>query len=204
MILGSGPKPLAADIAIQIPSKDQTAKVAEVRPAHASANRQPDSSLDPKEEIVEPVTTAPPSPSAQPLQQPAASVPAQAKVKDADKPSAGVQAAPAAKAEAKPVDLPDEAARAKALLEGKPDPKPVEKETGRFGIQWAALATKDKVDELQAKLKQAGIKSITQKVVIDSGQRTRIRVGPFSSKEEAEKVRAKIVRLGLNGTVVPA
>lgn len=204
MILDSEPKPLADDIAIQIPSKDKPAKAAEARPANASANRQPDSSLDAKEEIVEPVTTAPKSPSVQPTQQPAATVTAQAKVKDADKPSAGAPAAPAAKAEAKSVESPDEAARAKALLEGKPDPKAAEKNSGKFVIQVAALATKDKVDELQAKLKQAGIKSYTQKVATDSGQRTRIRVGPFSSKEEAEKVRAKIVKLGLNGTVVPA
>lgn len=68
----------------------------------------------------------------------------------------------------------------------------------------AALATKEKVDELQTKLKGAGIKSYTQKLATASGQRIRIRVGPFGSKDEAEKVRARIVKLGLNGTLVPA
>ncbi|WP_323510346.1 SPOR domain-containing protein [Glaciimonas sp. CA11.2] len=32
----------------------------------------------------------------------------------------------------------------------------------------------------------------------------RIRVGPFSSKEEAEKARAKLVPLGLSGSLLPA
>jgi len=70
-------------------------------------------------------------------------------------------------------------------------------------LQVAALATQDKVDELQEKLKEAGIKSFTQKVPTQAGERTRIRVGPFNSKEEAEKVRAKLTKLGLNGSLVP-
>ncbi|HZW14208.1 MAG TPA: SPOR domain-containing protein [Noviherbaspirillum sp.] len=199
MILDSEPKPLADDIAIQIPSKDKPAKAADAKPANASVNRQPDSSLDAKEEIIEPSPAQTKAPLAQ---QPAP--PAQAKVKDADKPNSGSQSALNAKADAKPTEHADDGARARALLEGKADPKAAEKSNGKFVIQVAALATKDKVDELQAKLKQAGIKSYTQKVATESGERTRIRVGPFSSKEEAEKVRAKIVKLGLNGTVVPA
>ncbi len=98
-----------------------------------------------------------------------------------------------------------DAARAKALLEGKPDPvKTAEKKSGKFVIQVAALASKEKVDELQSRLKGAGIKSYTQKVATSSGDRIRIRVGPFASKEEAEKIRAKVNKLGLNGTLVPA
>jgi DedD protein len=53
------------------------------------------------------------------------------------------------------------------------------------------------VDELREKLKKAGISSFTQKA--PTGGVTRIRVGPFSSKEEAEKVRAKLTGMGLNG-----
>lgn len=199
MILDSEPKPLADDIAIQIPSKDKPAKAADAKPANASANRQPDSSLDAKEEIVEPAPAenkAPPAPQPVP--------PAQVKTKEADKPTPATSPAQHAKADAKPTEHSDDGARAKALLEGKADPKAAEKNSGKFVIQVAALAAKDKVDELQSKLKQAGIKSYTQKVATESGERTRIRVGPFSSKEEAEKVRAKIVKLGLNGTVVPA
>ena len=71
-------------------------------------------------------------------------------------------------------------------------------------VQVAALAAQDKVDELQDKLKSAGIASFTQKISTDSGSRTRIRVGPFSSKEEADRVRAKLSRIGLTGTLVPA
>ena len=98
-----------------------------------------------------------------------------------------------AKAEAKPNDD----ARALAILEGKPA------DNQKYVLQVAALAAQDKVDELQEKLKEAGIKSFTQKVPTAQGERTRIRVGPFNSKEEAEKVRAKLTKLGLNGSLVP-
>ena len=76
-------------------------------------------------------------------------------------------------------------------------------DSGRFVVQVAALATQDKVDELQDKLKSAGIASFTQKVSTEGGSRTRIRVGPFSSKEEADRVRAKLSKIGLAGTLVP-
>lgn len=110
-----------------------------------------------------------------------------------------------AKAETKPAPVKEaakpateDAARAMAILEGKPADA-----NQKFVLQVAALATQDKVDELQDKLSAAGIKSFTQKVPTSSGERTRIRVGPFSSKEEAEKVRAKLTKLGLSGSLVP-
>jgi DedD protein len=58
--------------------------------------------------------------------------------------------------------------------------------------------------ELQNRLKAAGIKSHTQKVATQSGDRIRVRVGPVQGKPEAEKIRAKLTKLGLNGTLVPA
>lgn len=100
--------------------------------------------------------------------------------------------------EAKAEPKPNDDARALAILEGKPA-----EANQKYVLQVAALATQDKVDELQEKLKEAGIKSFTQKVPTAQGERTRIRVGPFNSKEEAEKVRAKLTKLGLNGSLVP-
>ena len=120
---------------------------------------------------------------------------------------------PEAKPEAKPAkpEKADDAARAMAILEGKPAAKPVKAEEkaadadgGRFVVQVAALATQDKVDELQAKLRDAGISSYTQKVASPGGQRIRVRVGPFGSRDEAEKTRAKLQKLGLGGSLVPA
>jgi DedD protein len=104
----------------------------------------------------------------------------------------------------------DEAERALAILEGRTPPaekKVAEKPAatgGKFVLQVAALASQEKVTELRKKLSDSGIKSFTQKITAQDGERTRIRVGPFASKEEAEKMRARILKLGLNATLVPA
>ncbi|GGY53130.1 SPOR domain-containing protein [Pseudoduganella albidiflava] len=107
-----------------------------------------------------------------------------------------------AKPEAKPVPKTDDAARALALLEGKAAPAAAPADSGRYVIQVAALAAKDKVEELQGKLRDAGIKSFTQKS--PSGELTRVKVGPFGSREEAEKAKAKLQKIGLSGSLSPA
>ncbi len=227
MILDSEPKPLNEDIAIQIPSKDQpasgVAQPAATDPKQASAA----ATLDQKEEIVEPASIAPEpasvAPAAQPTPPPVAAV-ASPKVveKPADKPAPKVEEKKPAVAEhkeepkkeaAKPKAAPatpaapaasDDAARAMAILEGKPAEKKPAAAGGKFVIQVAALATQDKVNELRNKLSAAGIHSFTQKIATQAGDRTRIRVGPFASREEAERMGGRIKKLGLNATVVPA
>lgn len=112
----------------------------------------------------------------------------------APKPAANVAPKPAADKQA-------EDARALAILEGKTS-KPAAADAGqKFVLQVAALSDQNKVSELRERLKQAGISSYTQKA--PSGEVTRVRVGPFNSKEEAEKVRAKLVGMGLSGRLEP-
>jgi DedD protein len=106
---------------------------------------------------------------------------------------------PEPKPEAKPAHTDD--ARAMAILEGKPaEAAP----STKYVVKVAAFATKDKVDELQRKLGEAGIKSYAQKVNTANGELTSVRVGPFPNKEEAEKLKAKLGKLGLSGNVTPA
>jgi DedD protein len=114
--------------------------------------------------------------------------------KDAERKLAEAKAAKAAEkpADSKP-SVKTEDARALAILEGKQAAVPAAE---KFVLQVAALSDQAKVDELRAKLKNGGISSFTQKT--PSGI-TRVRVGPFSSKEEAEKVKAKLSSMGLDG-----
>lgn len=104
-----------------------------------------------------------------------------------------------AKPEAAPEN--DDAVRAQAILEGKPEPK-TEAKPKKYLLQVAALASQEKVDELQGKLRDAGISSHTQKVAVDGGTRIRVRVGPFADKDEALKVRERLARLGLSGALL--
>jgi DedD protein len=73
----------------------------------------------------------------------------------------------------------------------------------RYVLQVAAVENKSKADDMQEKLKKAGIKSYTQTIPTSAGDRIRIRVGPFVNKEEAEKMRARLRKLGLNGSLQP-
>ncbi|RJG06411.1 SPOR domain-containing protein [Noviherbaspirillum cavernae] len=224
MILDSEPKPLADDIAIRIPSKDKPAQTSVAhQPAVPAASNIPTSkSLDPSEEVIEPSAAPANAKSAQPATvNPAIAVAPSAadKPKDAGK-APQAQAAKATATEkpttpdsvtkteskaAPKVEKADDSARAMALLEGKTDPKAAaDKKASKYVIQIAALASKEKVNELQTRLKDAGIKSYTQKIATESGERIRIRVGPFVNKDEADKVKARIGKLGLNGTLVPA
>lgn len=234
MILDSEPKPVTDDIAIDIPSKDKRTQAGAVRnpPPVANVAKAPAGvGLDKDEEVIDPATLPPPAeaapstaarsempqlvkPEPRPRPEPKPEHKAEAKPETPrpPKPETKTEAKPERKTElahAKPVEKVDEASRARAILEGRPEPKPEakaeqKKDSGRFVVQVAALATQDKVDELQGKLKSAGIASFTQKVSTDSGSRTRIRVGPFSSREEADRVRAKLSKIGLAGTLVPA
>ncbi|MBC3916365.1 SPOR domain-containing protein [Undibacterium sp. CY18W] len=108
---------------------------------------------------------------------------------------------------AKPGNADDDAARALAILEGKTPPKPPVSKPAEavakssFTVQAGAFSTQAKVDELQSRLKAADIKSYTQKIVTTNGEVTRIRVGPFASKEEADKMRAKLGKLGINASI---
>jgi len=229
MLLDSEPKPLGADIAINIPSKDKAAAL----PVPAAA------SVDSGEEIVEPMddptlaSAQPPAPAASVATPPAdpppvrtldtaRTEPAVAKAEPKPEPvkpepkrepklethpkvadlepkklEKPAEKPPVKPVELKPVPAQNDAARAMAILEGKP----VVKATGpsqKYVVQVAALATQQKVDELQGRLRAAGVSSFTER----SGDLIRVRVGPYS-KEEGEKIRSKLIAMGLSGTMVP-
>lgn len=89
------------------------------------------------------------------------------------------------------------------VAESKETPAVIDEKDGKFVVQVAALESKNKVKELQNKLQAAGIASYTQTVTTESGERIRLRIGPFKTKEEAEKVRDKINKLNLSSVIVP-
>jgi DedD protein len=87
----------------------------------------------------------------------------------------------------------DDGNKAQALLEGK-TAKPTAE---RVVIQVGAFSDAAKVRDVRSKLEQAGVKTYTQTVERDGKTTTRIRVGPFDSKEEADKAAVRIRKLDL-------
>jgi DedD protein len=130
--------------------------------------------------------------------------PARAEHKLADKPEPKADKPVKPKTEDKPAK-PHDDARALAILEGKAadkadkaDKEKAAESSQRFVLQVAALSSQDKAAELQAKLRGAGISSHTEK----AGELIKVKVGPLN-KDEAEKVRAKLGRIGLSGFMTP-
>jgi DedD protein len=151
---------------------------------------------EPKPEPVKPKPEPKPEPvKPEPKPEPKRETAPEKKTEPAKKPA---ETHPKAEQVAKPGPK-DDAARAMAILEGKPaEPQKAQGPAPRFVVQVAALASQEKVAELQDRLRGAGIASFTQK----SGELIRVRIGPFS-KEEAEKTRARLGGIGLSGTMVP-
>ena len=90
-------------------------------------------------------------------------------------------------------------ARARALLEGQAATR---EESGRFVVQVGAFADASAARETRAKVEKLGMKTYTQVASTAAGDRIRVRVGPFGSRDEADKALAKARAAGLNAVVL--
>jgi len=68
-------------------------------------------------------------------------------------------------------------------------------------VQLGAYKDAANVKHLLAKLKEMNLPVYTEKIDADQGSRTRVRAGPFASREAAEKAQARIKKIGVDGTV---
>ncbi|MEY3461404.1 MAG: hypothetical protein RLZZ03_1057 [Pseudomonadota bacterium] len=153
----------------------------------------------PAKQSVKPLTkSAPVAPAT-----PAAPAPAPAPAPAAAAPVAAVTPAPVPVAAPPPAAArpADDSSRAKALLEGKPVPPESAPEL-RLVVQVGAFADAAKAREVRQKLEKAGLKTYTQVADTKDGKRIRVRVGPFASKEEADKAADKIKTLDLTATIL--
>ncbi|WP_426209839.1 SPOR domain-containing protein [Massilia sp. TWP1-3-3] len=221
MILDSEPKPLATDIDIRIPAKDRAP--AQPLPAPVAAAETLDKSeviVPPPNSFVPPADPAPPAREVAEVRPVALKPALKSDPKPDLKPALKIDPKPELKPEVKPdpkparveprtVDKPavklaeakpdarTEDERAMAILEDKPA-APISQ---KIVWQVAALASQDKANELQARLKAAGVASFTKKGASPNGELIRVRVGPFS-KEEGDKIRPKLAKMGLSASVV--
>ena len=205
MLFDGQPRPIAVDIPIEIPDKTksrpivlpaapravETAPALSITPAPAplpaAAPKEPAVDAKPVDKSIEKSIEKPVEKSAE-----RAVVPP---VKKSSEP---------AKSAAQPGSASD-TAKAQALLEGKPTTAAADVAVpaeGRFVVQVGAFADAAKAKEARSKLERAGLKTYTQVVETKDGQRTRVRVGPFSDKAQAEGSAAKIKALDLPASIL--
>ena len=102
----------------------------------------------------------------------------------------------------------DDGAKAKAILEGKdpkvaaPSNKNTAAETDRYIVQVGAFADAAKAREVRLKVERTGLKTYTHVAKTPEGTRTRVRVGPFASRAEADKAAEKIKKLDLPAAIL--
>ncbi|MDP2809034.1 MAG: SPOR domain-containing protein [Rhodocyclaceae bacterium] len=70
-------------------------------------------------------------------------------------------------------------------------------------VQLGAYKEAGNVKMLIAKLKQMGLPSYTEEFESPQGPRTRIRAGPFPSRDAAENAQTRIKTIGVQGPVAP-
>jgi DedD protein len=177
LLFETQPRPIPVDIPIVIPPRDGAPPLALPAPRPAA---RPAASA--------PLASAPAAPSTAPA--PVSAKPAESPAPAPVKPSEPVAAPkPAVAAAPTPAPTPKAAAPATAA-------------TGRFVVQIGAFAEASAVRDVRSKAEKAGLATFTQTVDTSDGRRTRVRVGPFASREEAEKAAAQAKAAGLSGSVL--
>jgi len=200
LLFDSQPRPVAIDTPIVIPDRNQTSPlsatsgsaktdaikeglaqdqaIAASQTGVAKSAVTNSAGLDPHEEVV--------------------TKDSKAEVRQEPKPELKAEAKPEPKSE----NIPDakEAAKVKALLDGKEAPN--SGDAVRSVVQVGAYADLAKAKEARAKLESAGFKTYTQEIDTKDGKRIRVRVGPFATKEEADKTAEKIRKLNLQTSVL--
>ena len=180
MILDSEPKPLNQDIAITIPPIPKPESMPQT-PAHATG---------------------------------AASTPVTPHVAGMPEATQSVKPGSTSGVEAKAASPKGETARPEVKTEAKPEaklaPRPVQKHEVRpvqaghpaasdesFVVQLGAFSNAANARALQKKLQDNKFKAYTELVRNSAGDRTRVRVGPYASRDAAEKARDRLKSMKL-------
>jgi DedD protein len=147
----------------------------------------------PSRESAAPLVLPPAQPS------PAASLPAAA---PAPAPKAAAAPAVPAPAAVEPARVEPAPAPKAPPAKAEPAPPKTAEAPGRFVVQVGAFAEASAVREARAKVEKLGLVTYTQQVETASGPRTRVRLGPFATREEADQAAAKVKAAGLPGAVL--
>jgi len=230
LVFETQPRPIPVDIPIEIPKRDAlpplappptTASTPAVAAAPASRPRtapvaplapKPDAEMitESRGEAGREVGASRPAASAAPHVA-TASAPARSASPAATKVAASTPAASeprrmaAAPAAATPAPAPAKPSgdgdRAQALLEGRPLAA-ASAEGPRFVVQVGAFADAEAARETRQKAEKLGLKTYTQVAQTASGNRIRVRIGPFTSRADADAALAKASAAGLTAVVL--
>lgn len=202
MLMDHDPRPPVQDVEIRIPGQDEKsfapAMVAvpqESAPEKAPiAPPVPQKPVEPPPVVEKPVIKAPEKAAEKAPEK----LPEKAPEKAPEKPAKPVEKKPE---QPKPAAS-DEARRAAAILAGQSATPPAAT-GGAHVILIGAFSNEANVVNLRKKLGEQGIKTFTEPLASPQGTKTRVRAGPFPSREAADKALDKMKRIGVSGVVTP-
>jgi DedD protein len=188
IVFDTKPRDIASDIRIDMPERDA------VKPSQPPLAPVPD-----KAALTQPSVSEAVSGNEQLVQQDskilAEEVPAAGEVNQAiEKKSTSSKLVKADNTKSAPVAPAENTAVAK--------PAANEKTAERFIVQFGAYSDETKVKDLRFKLEKAGVKTYTHVAQTSEGKRTRVRAGPFVTREEAQKVINKTKSLQSNAVIL--
>ncbi len=217
VVLDSEPKHPREDVQVRIPSRDTPLRDAEdgavqgvigSAPRLAQAQGDEDSA---DERLADPEADAPPPVDAPPLAGVAAaataaganasSAQAAGSVADAGARTASKTPAPSVSASA----APSPATRAPAVREEpRAEARPVPPADNRSGflLQAGAFASEKSAAEQLARVRATGLKAYTEKINTSQGMRIRVRIGPFATRDAADKARATLQAAGMESALI--
>jgi DedD protein len=179
IVFDKEPRPITQDLAVEIPSQDSSRFSPRMLPQAAPTPQAP------AQAITESSTG-----SQNPKQETAPAVKPTQTRPDPAKPEAN-----------------DDKAPAKAESSRKSALKSNDKEAGTesFVVPLGAFSNPQNAKQVQSKVAAAGFKSYSESVKGARGAQTRVRAGPFATRDAAERAREKLKSLGLNpvGAVAP-
>jgi len=211
LLFETQPRPIPVDIPIEIPRKEGAPSLPLPPPRTASAA--------PAVARVSSGVATSESTRAAPDAVPRTEAPAARGESVAPAPKPAAAPKPEAKAETKPDARSDDGARARALLEGqKPAANAVDASkpstvaaadsakpdaaAGRFVVQVGAYGEVTSARDMRQRVDKLGLKSYSQVAEVDGARRIRVRVGPFSSREDAEKAAGTLKAAGLPAAIL--
>ena len=210
LVFETQPRPIPVDIPIEVPRKEGAPAL--VMPAVRVPLATPTASAMAPEPGTAPVAAAPNDVITESREDAgrdaAGAVAAPTVTRPEPKPSTKSAAVPEPapkpaepKPEAKPATASNDGARARALLEAKPAAA-APAGAGRFVVQVGAFADATAARETRLKVEKLGLKTYTQVAATAAGNRIRVRVGPFGSRDEADKAMARAKGAGLSAVVL--
>jgi DedD protein len=190
LVFETQPRPMAVDTPIEVAGRATTvAPPPAPHPSPALARAPLPVTIEPPPEIIteraEPPASAPALvPKPEPKPEP----------KSLPRPEPAPPPVPAASPKA------DDGNRARALLDDSAAASAPR--SARFVVQAGAYNDANALREARAKLEKLGLKTYTQVIDNEAGKRTRVRIGPFASRDDAEHAAAKIKAAGLPAAIL--